>query len=162
MFEDAGGGTGGTGGTAGGTGTGGSGSGGSAGGAGADGGVGAGGAGAAGGHAGGAGTGGVDEDRIVDKVWGKIRGALGGLLGEGQLQVDDGAAGGDGAGDEGHQHQSGAQVEDDTERKVREILGRVHDEQEHEHEHKTLRELAEASPVSQTRTYKALFGAGKR
>ena len=49
-----------------------------------------------------------------------------------------------------------------TERKVREILGRVHDEQEHEHEHKTLRELAEASPVSQTRTYKALFGAGKR
>jgi hypothetical protein len=93
-------------------------------------------------------------------VWAKVRTALGGLLGEGKIEVDDKNDKGAGAGD--HQHPSGTQVEDDTERKVREILGQVQAESEHEHEHEVMRRLAEASPVQQTRTYRTLFGTGKR
>ncbi len=110
-------------------------------------------------------TQGVDEDRIADKVWHKVRDALGGLLGDGKLEVDDGAGegdGGDGTGDGEPQHPSGAQVEDLTEERVRAILGKVRDEDDHKHEHEHLKHLVEASPVPQSRTYRAMFGAGKR
>jgi hypothetical protein len=103
----------------------------------------------------------VNEERIVDRAVGKIKEWLGPLL----PQVEDPGAGGEGGGDAGGE--GGAPtpphvVEDNLEAQVREAMGRVRAEEDHEHDHEVLRTLAEARPVRQSRSFDFLFGGGKK
>jgi hypothetical protein len=94
--------------------------------------------------AGGQGDGGqadpVDET-VVEKV---VRKVVGGLLGDGPLQVDD-------AGDKGAKPDEGKpptlrQEEADMRRQVREELTAVERERAHEADHERLRQAAETGP----------------
>lgn len=126
----------------------------------------------AGGGGGQGGTGGepahghrVDEDRIVDRVVDKVRGLFGSLIGDGAIGVGEGeGAGGDGT-TGGQQpptpHPTGQQVEDDMEQRVRAIVGQLHDEHDHDDQHRRVAEMLERVPARLTRRARFMFGAEK-
>jgi hypothetical protein len=98
----------------------------------------------------------VEEDRIADRVFDKVKGLFGSLIGTGDLAVQEAGTA------EDHHVEGGVQgaqaIRDDIQAQVEAAVGKIQAQKDHEAEHEKMRKLAETPPQVLTRGQKAMWG----